>query len=658
MKKVLSMLITLFILSASCIPVSAAAVQTSFTDTYQNMFTALIIIFVILAILLFFCALSMIGRKNRKKGKRRRRNPGMTALRVILYIATVIVLLCAIFCLLRYRQMGQCLQPDSNNASASADDNAPTDNIVPPVTNSPTDEPTDVPTDAPTEPPVPPETIPVPTLTPVHTENSDPANWSVDWQLQVAGSIVDTYQSPDVYNFTYDTDYFALPGVASFRGNNYRTGASYGIAEITQQTLTKKWCREVGSLNGWPGIGWTGQPLCVQWDDETKAIMNLYSHKKEKEGLVEVIATTLDGYIYFYDLDDGSYTRDPLWIGMSFKGTASLDPRGYPVLYAGSGLTTSDKYPRMYIISLIDCSILMEKSGGDDFALRGWYAFDSSPMISAEADTLFWPGESGVLYTIKLNTQYDKANGTLTMSPETIVKARYSTNISHTLGYEASAVIVGNYMYIGDNGGLFYCIDLHTMDLVWTQYIKDDLNATPVFEWSDDGQGYLYLATSMEYSSNAAYIYKINATTGEFVWTKSFDNVAYDYDVSGGVLSSPVLGKVGTDMEGLVVFSVAKTPSAWSGTLVALDTKTGDVVWEKSMGNYAWSSPVSVYTSSGKGYLVMGDAAGYIYLMEGSTGKTLYTESLGSNIEASPVVFNNQLVVGTRGCQVWGIVIE
>ena len=244
------------------------------------------------------------------------------------------------------------------------------------------------------------------------------------------------------------------------------------------------------------------------------------------------------------------------------------------------------------------------------------------------------------------------------MQPETIVKARYSTNIDHTIGYEASTIIVGNYMYIGDNGGMFYCIDLKTMELIWTQYIKDDLNATPVFEWDADGQGYLYLATSMEYSSNTVYIYKINASTGEFVWTKTYDNVVYDYDVSGGALSSPVLGKAGTDLEGLVIFSIAKTPSAWSGTLVALDTENGNVVWEKSMGNYAWSSPVSIYTDSGKGYIVIGDAAGYIYLIEGATGKILYTESLGSNIEASPVVFNNKLVVGTRGCQVWGITIE
>ena len=402
MRKILTALMTLCLLIGCCIPVSAATTQ-ALTDTRHDMFIALIIMFVILAVLLLSCILFTIGSTNHKKGKRRRKNPGMTLLRVVLYLATVIVLLCTVFCVLRYRQVSNYLQAEANKPPVSDNTTIPSNGTESPAT----DTSTEAPSDDPTEPPVPPETIPVPTLSPSYTEDSDPANWSVKWQLQVDGEVVDTYQSEDIYNFTYDTDYFALPGVASFRGNNYRTGATYGTANITQQVLNKKWSREVGSLNGWPGVGWTGQPLCVQWDDDTKAIMNLYSHKKEKDGLVEVIATSLDGYIYFYDLDDGTYTRDPLWIGMSFKGTASLDPRGYPILYAGSGLTSGDKYPRMYIISLIDCSILMEKSGGDNFALRGWYAFDSSPMISADTDTLFWPGESGVLYAIKLNTQYD-----------------------------------------------------------------------------------------------------------------------------------------------------------------------------------------------------------------------------------------------------------
>lgn len=649
MKKCFSIILALCAMASLVLPASAVTIGPAGGVTQQSMLIALIIMCVISVILLLCSVLFAINALTGRKSKRRRRNPVATVLRIFLYIVTVLVIACTVLCFVRYCDVTTPETPSINTPTEPSETEANTTE----ATEAPT-EPSIEETTAPTEPPKP----LVFTLSPAMTENSDPANWNVKWQLQANGEIIESYQSNDTYNFLSPDEYYCLPGVPTFRGDNYRSGAAYGTADITSETLTKVWTQGVGSLNGWPGIGWTGQPLCVQWDEETKALMNLYPEKKAKEGLIEVIATTLDGNIYFYDMEDGSYTRDPLWMGMGFKGTASLDPRGYPILYAGSGLINGSKHPRMYAVSLIDCTLLMEHNGADSFALRGWYAFDSSPMISGETDTIFWPCESGVIYSIKLNTQYDKTTGALSMSPETLVKTRYSTSLNRTIGYEASSIIVGQYMFVGDNGGMFYCIDLQTMALVWAQNVGDDVNATPIFEWGEDGQGYLYVATSTEHSVHTSFIYKLNASTGEFIWSKTYDDVAYDYDVSGGALSSPVLGKKGTDLEGLIIFTISKTPSAWSGTMVALDTETGDVVWEKTLTNYAWSSPVGIYTDAGKGYLVLGDSVGYIYLIDGKTGEILATEGLGSNIEASPVVFNNMLVVGTRGCQVYGIEIN
>jgi len=45
-------------------------------------------------------------------------------------------------------------------------------------------------------------------------------------------------------------------------------------------------------------------------------------------------------------------------------------------------------------------------------------------------------------------------------------------------------------------------------------------------------------------------------------------------------------------------------------------------------------------------------------MMFDSKGTLLTTISLGSNIEASPAVFNDMLVVGTRGCSIFGIKIK
>lgn len=502
------------------------------------------------------------------------------------------------------------------------------------------------PTEPPTEPP----------YSAGKTADSDPENWGTSWEIMADGEMVESYERQEEIFFE-EGDYFALPGVASFRGGNYRNDPGYGTADITEGSITELWHMNVGYLSEaeWIGCGWTGQPLVVQWDEETKAIMNLYEDKKNKENLVEVIYAKMDGYIHFIDMEDGSFTRDPLYVGMVFKGSGALDPRGYPLLYVGSGLQQGNKMQTMFIISLIDGSILYEYSGYDSFANRRWYAFDSSPLVDADTDTLIWPGESGVLYTFKLNTQYDPEAGTVFVTPDEPVRTRYThdyrTKQGRNIGYEASAVAVEDYLYLADNAGMLQCVNINTMELVWAQDIIDDVNSTPLFDWGADGNGYLYIAPSLDYSNggtrNELPICKIDARTGEILWTYSM--VCYTYDgVSGGTLASPLTGRAGSDIEDLIIFTVGRSPTAWDGRMVALDKETGQVVWQADIGNYGWSSPVALYTEEGKAYIFQADASGHCTLFEGATGKVLDTLDLKQTVEASPVVFGDRVILGTR----------
>ena len=507
-------------------------------------------------------------------------------------------------------------------------------------------EPTAAETAAPTEPPV--------IFAPAMSDSSNPENFGITWEIFEGETALETYSRPEPISFGEGDDYFALPGIATFRGNNYRNNATYGTASVSSGTLTKVWSHGIGKLDDWGGCAWTGQPLLVQWDEETKSIMNLYEKKKAKEDLVEVIYATLDGRIHFYDLADGTETRDAIKIGMNFKGAGALDPRGYPLLYVGSGLYTHNKEPRMYVISLITGEILYQHGNLDPVMLRNWSAFDSSPLVDAETDTLIWPGESGVLYTIKLNTVYDKAAGTISVSPDAPVKTRYSSSYSESgryLGYESSVSIVDNFLYVSENGGLLQCVDLNTMELVWAQDTKDDSNASPVFEWGEDGNGYIYTAPSLHWTAEkdagSVSIYKLNAQTGEIVWEISRDCVTVK-DVSGGVQATPLIGKEGSSIENLIIYIVARVPKAYDGTMIAIDRETGNVVWEISTRNYAWSSPVAFYTEEGKAYVAFVNASGKIRLLDGATGEILSSLGLDQTTEASPVVFGNMMVLGTR----------
>ena len=616
------------------------------------MLIALILLVIMTLIVGIFAIARIANLVSRSKRSRRGPKPSQDLLTYCLCITAVILLVLTIFCFGRYRQMTPPVTGPSGSTGTSDTTTGTAESTVPST----------LPSTGPTDPPGPPAD---PVLNVGKTENSDPANWNVKWEIIEGNTIVPSYERDELISFANPNkyDYFPFPGVASFRGNNYRNGATYGTAVVENEKLESIWERKISSLprasGAWTGVGWTGQPLIVQWDDETKAIMNMYENKKSKEGLVEVIYATLDGHIYFYDLEDGTYTRDPINVGMAFKGSGSLDPRGYPILYVGSGdKTKGGKVPRMFIISLIDGKIMYERGNAEPLAKRNWTAYDSAPLVDQETDTLIWPGENGLIFTMKLNTQYDKSAGTLTVAPDDFVINRYSTNINNaTLGFESSAIIVDRYMYVGDNSGMLFCIDINTMQVQWAQYLKDDINATPVFEWGEDGNGYLYIAPSMEFNEGNVSIYKINAANGEIVWETTYSGIHYDKNVSGGALSSPLLGKPGTEMEGMIIFHIAKTPGAYQGITVALDTTTGEAIWEKT-SSYCWSSPVAIYEEDGNAYIVLCDSAGNVHLLDAATGETLQKLGVGANVEASPAVFGNTLVVGTRGQKVFGIKIS
>jgi outer membrane protein assembly factor BamB len=326
----------------------------------------------------------------------------------------------------------------------------------------------------------------------------------------------------------------------------------------------------------------------------------------------------------------------------------------------------------MYIYSLIDGSILWRSGAAqkDEFAHReSWQAYDSSPLVSAEADTLIWPGENGVLYTFVLNAEFDRSAGTVQVTPSEPVKYRYTTPESaddadnvRWYGMENSAAIWKNYIYFTDNGGWLQCVDLNTMQPVFVQDVKGDSDCSPLLE-PVGGELFLYTASEIDNkrgadndgSTGTSYIRKINAMTGEILWEASY--ACYNRDgATGGVLASPVLGR-GT-LEGLVVFSVSRVEDMDKGILVAFDKTTGEKVWEQKMAHYSWSSPVAVYTPDGTGYIVHCDSRGDMSLRDGLTGEVLDKVNLGENVEASPAVFNNMIVVGTKGEKIYGVRIN
>ena len=502
--------------------------------------------------------------------------------------------------------------------------------------------------------------------------STEPSRFGFQTHLSVNDMLVDGFYRQEEIHFE-GKSYASVKGIVTFRGDNYRSGGFYGVANMTSFKMYKTWSVDTGSLKKavkkgeWTGSGWTGQPLIIQWDEETKKAMNLFDSKKKKEGLTEIIYATMDGNIYFLDLDDGSATRDKISLGFPIKGTGSLYPNGTPLYVVGAGDDMGKKAARTFIVNLVTGEVVYEYGAEDPFSLRtdngDFCAFDSSPLIDVETDTLIQPGENGILYTTKLNTVWD--GRTLSIAPADIVKWNYTTSRTGTdtywLGMESSACAYDHYIYVCDNSGDLMCIDINTMELVWSQDIVDDSNASPVLEVDPaTGTAYIYVSTSLHWTANKKKsgdipIFKINAATGEIMWKRTYECKTVD-GISGGVQATACLGE--NNLSGLVYFNIARTGGKKHGKLVAIDKKTGGEVWSVELKYYSWSSPVAVYTSNGDGYIILCDSDGNMHLLDGKTGNVKDTINLGKNIEATPAVFNNMIIVGTRGKKIYGITLK
>ena len=502
-----------------------------------------------------------------------------------------------------------------------------------------------------------PEPTPMPweVFSPYALPETDPFSDAFDYKydIQAGGEIVDEYLNPDTIFFGMPEAYAQVSGVVTFRGNNFRNNASFGTADIKDEKLTELYRLASGTLDHWTGVGWSGQPVIVQWDYEIQQHMNMLPDKIEKEGLVEVIQGAVDGYVYFFDLEDGKPTRNPFRYGEPIKGGVSMDPRGYPILFIGQGDQFGGRTGcGMY--SLIDLRELFYLPNHDPFALRFHDLFDSNPLFDAANDRLFECGENGLIYNIKLNTEFDREAGTISVDPE-IVRYRYTTkiNAAKSLGVEGSPSIFSHYIFTADNGGLVQCVDLMTFEPVWARDCTDDIDSSVVLDWEEDNQMLaLYTGCETDYQG-FAYIRKLNAENGELLWEHSYPCLR-DTSVSGGVLGTPVAGR--GDISGLVIFWVGKvTGMGGGGVLVAFDKISGDIVWETVLPSYGWSSPTNVYTGDGKGYIVVCDATGKMFLVRGTTGEVLDSMDLGGNVEASPAVYGSTIVVGTRGQRIYGI---
>jgi outer membrane protein assembly factor BamB len=433
-----------------------------------------------------------------------------------------------------------------------------------------------------------------------------------------------------VPGFTVGEMWGTVRGLTMFRGNPTRT--FYGTGPLSDAAPSVLWTYPEQAMCGssvvggessvWCGTGWTGQP--VVWE--------------RPDGITEVIFGAYDKAVHFLDAATGLETRAPFPVGDIIKGSVTLDPDGFPLLYMGG------RDDRLRVVAL-DREPVEELWALEASAVRGMWNndWDGNPVVVD--DYLYEGGENSWFFVIRLNRGSDAA-GLVTVDPEIAFSmpgwtdellARVGRNVS----IESSVVAFDRRVYFTNSGGRVVGVDLDLAlggaedPVVFDYWVGDDADATPVV----DAEGKLYVAVEYERgterSREVGQLVKLDpyATGDPRVWGVE---VLPAGPGDGGIWATPAVG-----------FGHVYVPTH-TGRLLAVDAGTGEVVWEDTIGFHAWSSALIVDDSLIVGTCETGELRRYSLSDPAAPELVWSFPAAGGCIESTPAVWNGTIFVGSR----------
>lgn len=424
-----------------------------------------------------------------------------------------------------------------------------------------------------------------------------------------------------------------VPGSLTFRGNPTRT--YYGRGPVPRAPKIE-WlyprdggmCSSSsakGETKTWCGMGWTGQPAVF-----------------EREGRTWVVFGSYDRAVHFMDAETGEDILPPFPTGDIIKGSVTMDPDGYPILYTGS----RDSYFRALALDRPGGAVELWKLSANAVSPTLWNNdWDGSALVLD--DYLLEGGENSQFHMVKLNRGYDAA-GLVTIDPKLVFNTPswdqqamndLAGNRSKEMSVEGSVAVSGNTVYFANSGGLVSGWDLGPLIAGTGQPVRtlrfwtgDDTDASIAI----DGDDFLYVSAEYERGNARAaevgQLMKLDPRKPDdpLVWSYQ-DRVA----ATAGFWGTAALHRD-------VVINATN-----GGKLLALDRTTGEERWSIKLPGPTWQSPVIV-----DDVLVYGDCNGVLRGYDVSDTSIvpplLWELPLGGCIEATPSVWKGRIFVGTR----------
>ena len=424
-----------------------------------------------------------------------------------------------------------------------------------------------------------------------------------------------------------------VSGLLTFRGNPTRNYYGAGPVPVAPKTLWsypgKAMCSlssDKGETTNWCGMGWTGQPAVFERDGRTWVVFGAY-----------------DRAIHFVDAATGQDIIPPFVTGDIIKGSVTIDPDGYPLVYSGS----RDGFFRVVAFDRPVPTELWRLSATDVSPTKWNDDWDSSPLVLR--DYVFEGGENSQIHIAKLNRSTG-ADGLVAVAPQLVFNSpgwddELIAAVGSEVSIENSVAISGNTLYFANSGGLVQGWDIGPLLTgsgppvrTFRYWTGDDTDASI----GVDEFGMLYGGSEWERrnerSKEVGQMWKLNPTLPEpLVWSQS-DNAL----PKSGVWGTP--GIVGD----LAIYTT------YSGRAIGLDRNTGAIRWEKKLTAPLMGSPVIV-----DGVWIQGDCAGVLHGYDVKNTlidpPELWQVGLGSCIEATPAVWKGRIVVGTRGGLIYSL---
>jgi hypothetical protein len=274
--------------------------------------------------------------------------------------------------------------------------------------------------------------------------------------------------------------------------------------------------------------------------------------------------------------------------------------------------------------------------------------WDANPLIID--DMMYEGGENGWFFAYQLNRGYD-SNGNVTVSPEIKFSMRsWNQEQLDNLGdvevsVENSTVAFEDRVYFGNSGGRIIGLDVSDVrngnaPIVFDYWAGGDIDATLVV----DEEGFVYASIEYEPSqmgssieiqrqNEVGQLLKLDPyTEGDpLVWGL---NVAVAED--SGLWATPALH------QGILYTNTHQ------GSLIAVDTANGEIVWQDgTVGWHSWSSP-SVVDDTLVVATCSGDLRGYS-LADPRAPQRTWSVVLGEScLEATPAIWNGTMYLGSR----------